>query len=181
MLLSALCVIPPVMAQEAAADGKPSVERLQLQLEFQMQRVKILKDRLQLMKSLQQTELDQARLQAGLQRLELEFVRANIEQSEANLELANKTYDRARALHERNAIPETEVDQARLKLGQAQAGHRKVVAEAELKKQEAAGTELQLKRLELQGAIQVNEMELEILEAEHEIQLSRLELKSRAE
>ncbi len=182
IFFAAVCFASAGLAQESATENaKPSTAWLKLQLEFQTQRLKLLKANLELLKSLQKTELEQARAQVALKALEIDLANADIKQHQASVQFAKKQFDRVSELYKQKAVDQRLLDETKSKLEQGEAALVKANVGVKHKTQEATSTELELKRLQLHAAVEINEAQLEILAAEHDVKLSQLELPEASE
>ncbi len=182
IFFAAVCFASAGLAQEPAPKiGNSSPERFKLQVEFQTQRAKLLKDNLELLTSLQKTELEQARAQVGLKTLEIEQTKADVQQKKANVQAAKKKLEDLMESVTYTDFDKSIIDEFEIKVKYAKASLVKANIGVELKKQEAALAELELKRLPLHGAVEINEAQLEILAAEHDLSLSNLVLQQASE
>lgn len=177
--LAVLCLVSTLRAQEPAPKEQSSKESLQIQFEFQAQRVRLLKTQVQLMKEIQAVEVQQARLRINSRKLERKSLQNQIEAASANLQALKRNYQRTEQLHERGVITERDLEKARLDLTKAEFEHKQVVTTAEYQEQKVNSEELELKRLELEGASKVNETQLGLLEAEFQLKELELALKKK--
>lgn len=177
--LAVLCLVTSLHGQESAAGEQSSQEALQLEYEHQTQKVKLLQNRVQLLKEFQKVEVDQAKLRIKTQNLEGESLQHKIESAAANVEAEKQNYERTKKLYERNVIAQGDLARAKSDVALAEFEHKQAVTAAKRHTQELESLEHDLKRLELQGAIKVNQGQLELLEAEFQLKALKLALQKK--
>ena len=180
VVLQMLCCWLAVSGLSVKAQEPPkadvSREQIELQLEYHQQRLKILNETLDYKKALLATAVDQARLEVRSSETEMEALHAVVEQRAAELEFGKRNFERTKKLHESGVVTQTQFEEAQHNLEQAIAQHRSAVIEVEKKKQAVQFSELAVKRLQLEGAIEERQVQLEILEAEFHIKELKLRL-----
>ncbi len=163
-------------AQEAGSDSKISKQLLQMQLENEIQRVKLFQEQVSLLKSLQKIETKEGLTKNEARKMEKDVLEAEVKASAAASEFAKANVDRLKKLYERNAISQTDYFAAQQEVTRSEIDHMKALAAVEQRQKEIAAAELALKRRQIQNLFQISDARLKLLEAEYQVQQLKLQI-----
>lgn len=169
--LAILSVVSSLPAQESDPPAN-----LQIQLEYQSHKVNLLKKRLELMKESQQVEIQQAKQRLQSRQIEREVQASRVKEAEAKMQAAKQNLERIKQLHERAVISNFELAQAQQASTQAEMEHKTAQAVVQQHTQQVTAEKFEVQRIELHGALEINQVELELLEAEFRIKELKLAL-----
>ncbi len=149
-----------------------------LKIAYQEKRLELLKERSASMKKLHALREESVSVQIAHQQLAKELIKSEVAASHARLEVEKQNFQRTKALYDRDVLTDGELQAAQLKLTNAEVQHRQAQIESEQHHQKLNALKIEFARNKLEGAIQIQELELEVLEADFEVKDFKLQLES---
>lgn len=163
------CPFSSLEAQDKQAESKSSQPQLQFQLDYQSQRTKLLENRVELLKSLQQVEEENSQAEIKSLALEAEMLNNRNRQSEAELTSKKSELERLKKLYAQGVVTNREYEAARQEVIRREFEVKHLAKEAEQQKQQADAAEISRKRRRLENELRLSDARLKLLEAEFRV------------